>query len=91
MITDGLNPLTLLTFVGLVLGVAGAALLFVFSLILKRPDVATLIAKLALGGVGGYVALFLIASLTSKDRVLGPSQEKHICEVDCHWPTLWSA
>jgi hypothetical protein len=84
MITDGLNLLNLLTFLALVFGCGAAALLLVFSLLLKRPDVASLIAKLALGGVGVYVALFLIAALASKDRVLDPTEEKHICEVDCH-------
>ncbi len=84
MITDGLNPLNLLTFVALALGSGAAALLLVFSLILGRPDAARLIARLALAGVGAYVALFLLASLTSKDRVLGLNEEKHICEVDCH-------
>jgi len=84
MITDGLNPLNLLTFLALVVGSGAAALLIVFSLVLKRPDAARLIGQVALGGVGLYVALFLIAALASKDRVLDPNEEKHICEVDCH-------
>jgi hypothetical protein len=84
MVTDGLNPLNFLTFMGLVLGVGAATLLGVFSLALKRGDVAKLIARLTLGGVGLYVALFLVAALTSKDRVLALGAEKHICEVDCH-------
>jgi len=33
---------------------------------------------------GVYVALLLIGSVTSRSRVLGPGQEKHICEIDCH-------
>jgi len=83
MITDGLNPLSFLTFVALVLGSGAAGLLLVFSLILRRPDAARLIAKLALAGGGAYAGLFLLASLRSKDRVLGLNEEKHICEVDC--------
>ena len=35
MITDGLNPLNLLTFLALVVG-SGAAALLIFSLVLKR-------------------------------------------------------
>jgi hypothetical protein len=31
-----------------------------------------------------YVILLLIASATSRSRVLAPGDEKHICEVDCH-------
>ena len=84
MITDGLNPITFLAFVGLVLGVGAAALLGVLSLALRRRDVAKLIAGLALGGVGLYLGLLLIAALTSTDRVLAVGDEKHICEVDCH-------
>ena len=84
MITDGLNPLNFLAFVGLVLGGGAATLLGVFALVLNRRDVAKVIAGLALGGVGLYVALFLIAALTSKDRLLAVGDEKHICEVDCH-------
>lgn len=84
MITDGLNPLNLLLFLGFVFGLGATAVLAVFALALKRSDVANLAAKLALGGVGAYAALVLVASLTSTDRVLGPNDEKHICEVDCH-------
>ena len=84
MITDGLTPLNFLMLVGLVLGVGGAVLLSVFALMLKRRDVARLIAALALGAVDLYVALVLIAGWTSHDRVLALGQEKHICEVDCH-------
>lgn len=84
MITDGLTPLNFLMLVGLVLGVGGAVLLSVFALMLKRRDVAKLIAALALGAVDLYVALVLIAGWTSHDRVLALGQEKHICEVDCH-------
>ena len=84
MITDGLSPLSILAFVALVLGSGVGAVLFAFSLVLKRPDVAKLIARLALGGVGAYLAMLLLLALTSHDRVLGPNEEKHICEVDCH-------
>ena len=30
------------------------------------------------------MVLFLVASLTSRNRVLAVGEEKHICEVDCH-------
>ncbi len=60
MITDGLNPLTFLVFVALVLGSGAVALLVVFSLVLKRPDAARLIAKLGFVGVSAYAALFLL-------------------------------
>jgi hypothetical protein len=84
VITDGLNPLNFLMLVGVVLGVGGAGLLSGFALLLKRGDVAKLIAALALGAVDLYVAVVLIAGWASRDRVLALGQEKHICEVDCH-------
>ena len=84
MITDGLNPLNFLMLVGLVLGVGGAGLLSAFALVLRRGDVAKLIAGVALGALDLYVALVLAAGWTSQDRVLALGQEKHICEVDCH-------
>jgi hypothetical protein len=84
MITDGLNPLNLLTLIALVLGPGAAAVLALLALILRRPDVVRLIAKVALAGVAAYVALFLVVSLASRDRSLALSEEKHICEVDCH-------
>ena len=84
MTTDGLTPLSVLTFLGLIAGLGVTTLLGTFSLILKRGDVARLIAAFAGGGVGLYCALLVVASLTSKDRMLAPGDEKHICEVDCH-------
>lgn len=84
MITDGLTPLSVLTFLGFVLGVGAACLLGAFSLVLQRSDVARLIAGLATGGVGLYGGVLLLAALMSSDRVLGLGDEKHICEVDCH-------
>jgi hypothetical protein len=84
MITDGLTPLSVLAFLGFVVGVGAACLLGAFSLVLQRSDVARLIAGLAAGGVGLYGGLLLLAALMSTDRVLGLGDEKHICEVDCH-------
>ncbi len=84
MITDGLTPLSVLAFLGLVVGVGAACLLGTFSLILRRSDVARLIAGLAAGGVGLYGGLLLLVALMSTDRALGLGDEKHICEVDCH-------
>jgi len=84
VITDGLNPLNFLMLVGLVLGVAGAGLLSLFAHLQKRSDAAKLIAALTLGAVDLYVAVVLAAGWASRDRVLDPGQEKHICEVDCH-------
>ena len=84
MVTDGLTPLTLLLFLGLVLGsivALGGALV---TLILKQPLWTRRLLWLEAAGLAVYAALYLLASLTSHDRTLDLAQEKHICEVDCH-------
>ena len=84
MITDGLNPLTVLLFVGALL--AGAALLVLYAIarVIKREPLARLTLRVLLGGVGLYLLLFLGASMFSHSRVLAVGEEKHICEIDCH-------
>lgn len=84
MITDGLNPLTLLLFVGAVLG--GGALLatYVFARVTGRQPLAKAVLFLGAGGVGVYLLLFLGPSVASRDRVLAVGEEKHMCEVDCY-------
>jgi len=84
MITDGLNPFTVLLFVGAVLAGAALLVLYVIARITKREPLARVTLRVLLGGTGVYVVIFLIASLTSRSRVLAVGEEKHICEIDCH-------
>ena len=65
---------------------AGAALivLYVVARVTKREPVARITLRTLLGGAGLYVLLFLVASLSSRSRVLAVGEEKHICEIDCH-------
>jgi hypothetical protein len=84
MITDGLNPLTILLFLGAALAGATLIILYVVARVTKREPVARITLRLLLGGAGLYVVLFLLASITSHNRVLAVGEEKHICEVDCH-------
>src|SRR3989442_5181668 len=84
MITDGLNPFTVLLFAGAVLAGATLIVLYVVARVTKREPLARITLRLLAGGVGVYVVLFLVASLTSRNRVLAVGEEKHICEVDCH-------
>lgn len=84
MITDGLNPLTLLLFVGGVLTAAALIALHVFARVTKHDAFARITLRTLLGGAGLYVLLFLVASIVSRDRVLALGEEKHICEIDCH-------
>jgi hypothetical protein len=84
MITDGLNPLTVLMFVGAVLG--GAALVVVYALarVIKREAFARLTLRVLGAGAAVYIVVFLVASMASRNRVLAFGEEKHICEIDCH-------
>lgn len=84
MVTDGLNPFTLLGFLGAVLGAGVLVAAYAFARITGRQPLAKLALILGAAGAGAYLLLFLLASVTSRDRVLAPGEEKHICEVDCH-------
>jgi hypothetical protein len=84
MITDGLNPFTVLLFLGAVVAGMTLIVLYVFARVTKREPVARITLRLLLGGAGLYVVLFLLASITSHSRVLAVGEEKHIREVDCH-------
>jgi len=84
MITDGLNPFTVLLFVGAVLAGAALLVLYVIARVTKREPLARVTLRVLLGSAGVYVVIFLVASLTSRSRVLAVGEEKHICEIDCH-------
>jgi hypothetical protein len=84
MITDGLNPLTVLLFVGAVLAGTALLVLYVVARVTKREGFARITLRTLVGGAGLYLLLFLIASVASRNRVLTPGEEKHICEIDCH-------
>jgi len=84
VVTDGLNPFTLLLFAGAVLVGAALVATYVFARVTKREPLARLASRVLLGGVGVYLVLVLVGSIISHSRVLAPGEEKHICEVDCH-------
>jgi len=84
MITDGLNPFTVLLFVGAVLAAATLIVLYIVARVTKREPFARLTLRMLLGGVGLYLLVFLGASVFSHSRVLAIGEEKHICEIDCH-------
>jgi hypothetical protein len=84
MITDGLNPLTVLLFLGAVLAATTLSVVYIVARITKRQPFARMTLRVLLGGVGLYLLLFLGASVLSHSRVLAIGEEKHICEIDCH-------
>jgi len=84
MVTDGLNPFALLGFLGAVLGGGALVVAYLVARVAGRGPLANRV--LAVGGIGAgaYLLCFAVADLTSRDRVLAPGEEKHICEIDCH-------
>lgn len=84
MITDGLNPLAVLLFVGAVLLAFAIAGVYLFARVTRRERLARVSSRVFVGGAALYLALILIGSLASRSRVLAPGAEKHICEIDCH-------
>jgi len=84
MITDGLNPFTVLLFVGAVFAGAALVVLYAIARVIKREPLARVTLRVLLGGVGLYLLLFLGASMFGRGRVLAVGEEKHICEIDCH-------
>src|SRR5258708_15887464 len=84
MITDGLNPITVLLFVGAVLAGAALVVLYAIARVIKREPVARFTLRVLLGGAGLDLLLFLGASMFGRGRVLAFGQEKHICEIDRH-------
>jgi hypothetical protein len=84
VVTDGLNPFTVLVFIGAVLTAFALAGTYLFSRITKRERLARISARVFVGGAALYVAIVLVGSIASQSRVLAPGEEKHICEIDCH-------
>jgi hypothetical protein len=84
MVTDGLNPFTVLAFLGAVLSGGALAVAYGFARMTARQPLAKAVLVVGAVGAGAYLLLLAIASITSRDRVLAPGEEKHICEIDCH-------
>lgn len=84
MITDGLNPFAVLAFLGAVLGGGALVVAYVLARVAGRAPLAKLTLIVGGAGAGAYLLLFAIFSIASRDRVLAPGEEKHICEIDCH-------
>lgn len=84
MNTDGLTPFTVLAFLALVGGTGVGAVAVLVALLARNHTLVRRFALITAGGWGLYALLLVTASLTSKSRLLGLNEEKHICEVDCH-------
>ncbi len=76
--------LSVLAFLGTGFGLFVAALAMMFCLVTRRLRWAKIILALALGATGLYAVTLLAFSLSSREQVLRPQEEKYFCEVDCH-------
>ena len=84
MVTDGLNPVAVLLFIGAVFSAFGLAGTYLFARLTKRERLARISSRAFVAGGVAYYALLVIGSLASTNRTLAPGEEKHICEIDCH-------
>ncbi|MGH7644539.1 MAG: hypothetical protein ACREMR_03040 [Gemmatimonadales bacterium] len=84
MNTDGLTPFTVLAFLALVGGTGAGAVAVLVALLARHRLLARRFALITAAGWGVYALLLVTSSLTSKSRLLGLNEEKHICEIDCH-------
>jgi hypothetical protein len=84
VITDGLAPLNLLALFAFVGGSGVAVLAIGAALIARRRALARRFTVCLAAAWVLYGAALFIAALTSRDVVLGPGAEKHLCEIDCH-------
>lgn len=84
MVTDGLNPVAVLLFMGAVFSAFILAGTYLFARLTKRERLARISSRAFVAGGVAYYALLVIGSLTSTNRTLAPGEEKHICEIDCH-------
>jgi hypothetical protein len=84
VITDGLNPLAVLLFVGAVFTAFSLAGTYLFARLTGRARLARISSRAFVAGGIAYFALLVIGSMTSTNRMLAAGEEKHICEIDCH-------
>ena len=77
-------PLGALTFLGT--GFVGflAAVFLIYSLIVRKFGRARLALLAGILVAGVYLAIVLVFSFSSSEKVLARGQEKHFCEIDCH-------
>lgn len=77
-------PLVVLLFLGACFGLAVTGLAFLYGLVRRKSWLTRYSLAVAVAGVGLYSTLLLAASLTSREKVLRPGEQKYFCEIDCH-------
>jgi len=77
-------PLGVLTFLGTGFVIFLVGVFLIYSLVVRKFRRARL-AVLAAGVVAAvYLAIVLVFSFSSSEKVLARGEEKHFCEIDCH-------
>lgn len=67
---------------GFLLLIAGLTL--GYSIVMKKPRLRKFAALAMVLVAGPYLAILLVYSLASSEKVLARGEEKHFCEIDCH-------
>ena len=67
---------------GLLLGVVGLAL--IYALVRKKSQLTKFALVTIVLVAGIYLAILLVFSFASSEKVIAKGEEKHFCEIDCH-------
>ena len=77
-------PLGVLTFLGTGFVMFLAGVFLIYSLIVRKFGRVRLAVFAGLLIAGVYLAIVLVFSFASSEKVLARGEEKHFCEIDCH-------
>jgi len=77
-------PLGVLTFLGTGFVMFLAGVFLIYSLVVRKFGRARLAVLAGVLVAGVYLAIVLVFSFSSSEKVLARGEEKHFCEIDCH-------
>ena len=77
-------PLGALTFLGTGFVMFLAGVFLIYSIIVRKFERVRLAVFAGLLIAGVYLAIVLVFSFASSEKVLARGEEKHFCEIDCH-------
>ncbi len=77
-------PLGVLTFLGTGFVMLLAAVFLIYSLVVRKFGRVRLAVLAGVLIAGVYLAILLVFSFSSSEKVLARGEEKHFCEIDCH-------
>jgi hypothetical protein len=77
-------PLGAMAFLGTAFLILTGAIILGWSIVRRRFIQAKIVCAFLLVLGGGYLITALGFAITSHEFLLGPGEEKHFCELDCH-------